>query len=62
MPEMTKAEANYRGASRASKSCGLCDMFVKPEKRERQGKCTLVIGAIDRMGTCDYWESKSGSR
>lgn len=57
-PSMTKKEANYRGASRASKSCGNapCDMWV--ETGERQGKCTLVVGAIDRMGTCDYWERK----
>ena len=53
-PTDTKDEAAYQSEPRGTQRCGLCSMFVKPNR------CTLVKGNISHMGWCKYFERKKG--
>jgi len=55
--KVSKAEADYR-AARNHKTCGVCSMFIKPEKGDLYGRCTAVTGQIYASDTCKFWEHK----
>ena len=53
--KITKTKAGYRPATSMVK-CGTCSMF-----RFAHRSCSLVIGKILAVDTCDRWEPKAGA-
>lgn len=47
--KVSKSAVDYRKSNNASKRCGTCVMFRKPDS------CTLVKGTISKNDVCDRW-------
>ena len=56
MRKLSKAAVHYRRASSEARRCGTCAMY------QAGGRCTLVLGPIDRNDVCDRWTAKGWKR